>query len=193
MINGGTYNEPDTQNITVDGLFINGGDQKPYSANTYTIGTSDMPYKSMYARTFVGDVTGNASTATKLDTARTIALSGAVTGTATAFDGSDNITIPVTALSPSAIRAQWYAAYPDGAEAHNAMWGGRDITAAFDAGTVSTNISNGTFKDIFLGDYITKQITIPQVLADDGTTELFAGGTDWSAIYHLLRHQVALY
>ena len=124
-----------------------------------------------------GSCTGNAATATKLATARTIALSGAVTGTATAFDGSGNITIPVTALASSAIRTQWYAAYPDGAEAHNAMWGGRDITAAFNNGTVSANIANGTFKDIFPGDYITKQVTIPKVLADDGTTEIFAGGT----------------
>ena len=60
----------------------------------------------------------------------------------------------------SKLNAQWYAAYPDGAEAHNAMWGGRDITAAFNNGTVSTNIANGTFKDIFPGDYITKQVTI---------------------------------
>ena len=104
--------------------------------------------------------TGNSATATKLATARTIALSGAATGTATGFDGSGNITIPVTALASSAIRAQWYAAYPDGAEAHNAMWGGRDITAAFNNGTVSANIANGTFKDIFPGDYITKQVTI---------------------------------
>ena len=103
---------------------------------------------------------GNAATATKLAAKRTIALSGAATGTATGFDGSGNITIPVTALASSAIRAQWYAAYPDGAEAHNAMWGGRDITAAFNNGTVSANIANGTFKDIFPGDYITKQVTI---------------------------------
>ena len=133
-----------------------------------------------FSSNIVGNVTGNASTATtatKLATASTIALSGAVTGTATAFDGSGNITIPVTALAASSIRVQWYAAYPNGPEAHNAMWGGRDITAAFDAGTVSANISNGTFKDIFPGDYITKQITIPRVLADDGTTELFTGGT----------------
>ena len=285
-INGGTADQPDTQNITVDGTFVNAGNQRPFSKNSYTIGTSDMPYEAMYAGTFntnttsdsgliasnsstkhsllfgisstgvnrgiydnknsrwsvflddtdyimtqcptppagdssnklattgwvqteldstcvqtaavdqtiagtktfskpiVGSVTGssgsctgNSATATKLATARTIALSGAVTGTATAFDGSGNITIPVTALTASAIRAQWYAAYPNGPEAHNAMWGGRDITAAFDAGTVSANISNGTFKDIFPGDYITKQITIPRVLADDGTTELFTGGT----------------
>ena len=60
----------------------------------------------------------------------------------------------------TSVRSNWYATYPDGAEAHNAMWGGRDITAAFDAGTVSANIANGTFRDIFPGDYITKQVTI---------------------------------
>ena len=58
------------------------------------------------------------------------------------------------------VKSGWYSNFPDGAEAHNAMWGGRDITADFDAGTVSANIANGTFKDIFPGDYITKQVTI---------------------------------
>lgn len=42
--------------------------------------------------------TGNAATATKLATARTIALSGGATGTATSFNGTANITIPVTSL-----------------------------------------------------------------------------------------------
>ena len=60
----------------------------------------------------------------------------------------------------TSVRSNWYTAYPDGAEAHNAMWGGRDITAAFDAGTVSEHIADGSFKDIFPGDYITKQVTI---------------------------------
>ena len=70
-----------------------------------------------------------------------------------------------------------FESWPDGPEAHNAMWGGRDITAAFNNGTVSANIANGTFRDIFPGDYITKQVTIPKVLADDGTTVLHAGDT----------------
>lgn len=60
----------------------------------------------------------------------------------------------------ASVRSNWYSNFPDGAEAHNAMWGGRDITAAFNNGTVSTNIANGTFRDIFPGDYITKQVTI---------------------------------
>ena len=41
------------------------------------------------------DIAGNAATATKLQAARTIALSGAVTGSAS-FDGSGNITIATT-------------------------------------------------------------------------------------------------
>lgn len=60
----------------------------------------------------------------------------------------------------TSVRSNWHTAYPDGAEAHNAMWGGRDITAAFNNGTVSEHIADGTFKDIFPGDYITKQVTI---------------------------------
>lgn len=46
-----------------------------------------------------GPVTGNASTATTLQTARTIAISGDVTGTATSFNGSANIAIPTTISS----------------------------------------------------------------------------------------------
>ena len=42
---------------------------------------------------------GTATAATKLATARNIAISGGATGTATAFDGSANITIPITALN----------------------------------------------------------------------------------------------
>ena len=43
-----------------------------------------------------GSITGNAGSATKLATGRTIGLSGDAIGTATLFDGTGNITIPVT-------------------------------------------------------------------------------------------------
>jgi hypothetical protein len=49
---------------------------------------------------FTGALTGNASTATTLQTARTIGLSG-VTATATSFNGSANIAIPITAVPTS--------------------------------------------------------------------------------------------
>ena len=126
-----------------------------------------------------GSCTGNAASATKLAAKRTIALSGAATGTATGFDGSGNITIPVTALSGSAITSAItiYDLVPDGAANHRNFYRGKDLTAAFNAGTLSANIANGTFRDIFPGDYITKQITVPQILKADGTTEYIAQKT----------------
>lgn len=45
---------------------------------------------------FVGALSGNATTATTLQTSRTIALSGEVTGTATSFNGGANISIATT-------------------------------------------------------------------------------------------------
>lgn len=50
---------------------------------------------NIYATTFHGALSGNASSASKLATARTITINGSVTGSAT-FDGSGNITIGTT-------------------------------------------------------------------------------------------------
>lgn len=49
--------------------------------------------------TIDANTTGNAATATKLETARTIALSGDVTATGVSFDGSQNITLNTSATS----------------------------------------------------------------------------------------------
>lgn len=49
------------------------------------------------------NTTGNAATATVLETSRTIALSGGATGTATGFNGSSNITIPVTSVNATSL------------------------------------------------------------------------------------------
>jgi hypothetical protein len=65
-----------------------------------------IPVTSLDATTLSGtasiSTTGNASTATTLQTARTIGLSG-VTATAQSFNGSANITIPVSAVPASLI------------------------------------------------------------------------------------------
>lgn len=55
--------------------------------------------KTLTASAFSGTLNGNAASATRLSSAKTIALSGAATGTATGFDGSANISIPVTSLN----------------------------------------------------------------------------------------------
>lgn len=49
------------------------------------------------------NIGGNAATSTVLQTPRTIAVSGGATGTATSFDGSANIAIPITALDASSL------------------------------------------------------------------------------------------
>lgn len=57
------------------------------------------------------------SSAAKLTTARTIALSGAATGTATSFNGTANITIPVTSIDGTKVSGKVPAAVSaDGAE-----------------------------------------------------------------------------
>lgn len=65
--------------------------------NTQTLGASSVKWKNVYATTFTGALSGNASSATKLATARTIGVSG-VTGTAQSFNGTANIVIPITAV-----------------------------------------------------------------------------------------------
>ena len=60
----------------------------------------------MYAQKFVGSLGGNADTASKLQTARNIALSGAVSGSAN-FDGSGNITINTTANNAIGVGQSW--------------------------------------------------------------------------------------
>ena len=68
-------------------------------ANNYTH-PATHPYSMITdAPTSLPASGGNANTADRLKTIRTIALSGAATGTATNFDGSANISIPVTGLN----------------------------------------------------------------------------------------------
>lgn len=59
----------------------------------------DTAAGTLVASVFKGSLSGNASTATKLQTARSIGISGGATGTATSFNGSSDITIPVTSLN----------------------------------------------------------------------------------------------
>lgn len=72
--------------------------------------------------------TGNAATATKLQTARTIGLSTGVTGTATSFNGTGNVTIPVTSVNEAYL-----------------SWGGKNISGSVspvDAATSNIHSAN---------------------------------------------------
>ena len=69
--------------------------------NTWTNGSAAAPTSGLTQQTstMLG-LSNNVATATKLQTARTIGVSG-VTGTAQSFDGSKNIVIPITAVPAS--------------------------------------------------------------------------------------------
>lgn len=209
-INGGTAGQPDTQNITVGGTFVNDGNQRPFSKNKYTIGTSDMPYQAMYAGTFNTDTTSKDSglIASNSSTKHSLLFGIGDTGVnrgiydkknsrwSVFLDNTDYImtqcpTPPEGDSSNKLATTEWvqteldsvaskltiYDLVPDGATNHRNFYRGKDITADFDSGTFSTNVANGSFKDIFPGDYITKSITVPQILKADGTTEYIAQKT----------------
>ncbi|WP_454019968.1 tail fiber protein [Azospirillum sp. Marseille-Q6669] len=75
------------------------GSVTPSAPGTAAVGTSGQAARADHVHPAQTSVSGNAGTATKLATARTISLSGGVTGTAT-FDGSANVAIAAT-VDPS--------------------------------------------------------------------------------------------
>lgn len=88
-------------------------------ANSATTATSTNTASAIVARdasgnfsagTITADLSGNASTATTLQTARTIAISGDVTGSATSFNGSANITISAGITAGSIVSADFSSA-----------------------------------------------------------------------------------
>ena len=67
--------------------------------NVVDLGSSSYKWKNVYATTFNGALSGNASTATKLANARTFTTNLASTTTGS-FDGSANVTVGVTGVLP---------------------------------------------------------------------------------------------
>lgn len=86
----------------------------PKMAGTAAIGSDSGAARGDHVHPAQTSVSGNAGTATKLQTARTIALGTGATGTATSFDGSKNITIPVTGVKEAYLE-----------------WGGRNFSGSF--------------------------------------------------------------
>lgn len=99
--------EAGNNNLDKSLRFLEDGTLIPGASNVQNLGSSSTKWLNVYATTFTGNLAGNATTATtatkanQLTTARTIAISGGVTGTATSFNGTANITIPVTAVDAS--------------------------------------------------------------------------------------------
>jgi hypothetical protein len=78
--------------------------QRDASGN-FSAGTITASLTGNVTGSVTGGVSGNAGTATKLATARTINVSGDVTGTAQSFDGSADISIPTAITAGSIVDA----------------------------------------------------------------------------------------
>lgn len=93
---GATSQAANPQTYSHDTAYV-GTDGKLYSGGKVVIASGDKATSATSA--------DSATKAGQLTTARTIAISGGATGTATSFDGTANITIPVTALDVSKANA----------------------------------------------------------------------------------------
>lgn len=59
---------------------------------------------------------------------------------------------------------------PNGADSHRRFYRGEDITDAFDDGSFSASVADGSFRDIFPGDYIMRKVTVPAVADKENST-----------------------
>ena len=99
----------------------------PLVASTGAVGTSSKVAREDHVHPAQTSVTGNAGTATKLQTARTITVNGVVKGSCS-FDGSQNVTITTTANDITAIT--------------KSLTVGTDW---MDTGIAGSNLSTGTY------------------------------------------------
>lgn len=74
-----------------------------------------------------------------------------------------------SSINASAIFGDSWETASDGAESHRRCYRGHDLTAAFDSGEFSRHVADGTFRDIFPGDGITREMTIYDIKAHDGS------------------------
>jgi hypothetical protein len=144
------------------------GMQPSTSATANTIVQRDSS-GNITANTFSGALNGNASTASKLATARTITLSGDISGS-TSFDGSSNVTITTT-LANSGVTAGTYTKVT--VDAKGRVTSGAALSVSDIPAHKSTHASGGsdalTPADIGAvnkaGDTMTGQLVVPSLKA----------------------------
>lgn len=86
-----------------------------------------------------------------------------------AFSGqtADSALIDITQYADALNRKVDKADFLDSAETHNSIYRGKDLTEYFSSGQMSTDLANGNFSNIFVGDYIIKTVTIDGVTYDN--------------------------
>lgn len=75
---------------------------------------------------------------------------------------------------------------PKNAGAHNGIYRGKDITSKFYDGTLSQQIADQTFDDIFIGDYIIGKVSNRKYLVADINYRLHCGDTECTTPHILM-------
>lgn len=129
----------------------------PKAAGTAAVGSETKYAKGDHVHPAQTTITGNAGSATKLATARNITLDTAVNATATSFNGTADITIPVTSVKESYL-----------------TWGGRNIIGEVSPIGASLSSEHSANRLAFLNP---AALTI-EYSNDGGSTWTDAGLTD---------------
>ena len=108
---------------------------------------------SVTATSFVGSLNGNANTATALGTARTLSITGDVSYTSPAFDGSSNVTAAAT-LTATGVTAGTYTKITVDAKGRATVGGTASLS---ELGTPTADIPLGSFKITGLADPVNAQ------------------------------------
>jgi len=157
----------------------------PGSTDAVPEGNTNLYFTNARAQAAVTTITGNAGTATKLATARTIGMTGDVTWTSASFDGSGNVTGTAT-LANSGVTANTYNNSATAITPITVDAKGR-ITATGAAVTITPHWNSVTSKPTTLSGYgITdaqSKITDSGLLkgAGAGSISVAVAGTDYVA------------
>ena len=141
-----------------------------FSSNTETNVTATYQDGDGTIDLVVGDTTGNAATATALETGRTIGMTGDVVWTSAAFDGSGNVTGTATIQANSvALGTDTTGNYMSDVSA------GTGVTVSHTAGegstaTISIGQAVSTSSDVTFGDIAATDLTLSGNLTVNGTT-----------------------
>ena len=143
---------------------VEGGQSAIDTAKASAIDTAKANADSTYPKkdgtgatgTWAISITGNAATSSACSGNSATATKATKATTAEACTGnSATATLATTANTANAV-----AFIPDCAASHNGIYRGKDLTSYFTSGEMSKAIAAGTFKDIFVGDYIDKELTV---------------------------------
>ena len=83
----------------------------------------------------------------------------------------------------------------DGSEAYISVNLGKDLSSAFESGEFSASVADGTFRNICPGDYITREVSVPEATSVGGgahTIKFIIADLDSALDHGVTEHHVAI-